>query len=513
MVGCPLAMTDGCARGNVDRIRTLKEKTFIHFISNGTSWNSIDEGGHLQASNEVGNTSHCNYCTLTGLSRDPQLAFTAGQFMTERPGGSDVSQTETSATPVHDAAGPPGSKYLLNGFKWFSSATDGEVALALARTGDVVLGTRSLSLFLLPMRLPLVTGNTRTPLSILPRTNENNNGILVHRLKNKFGTHPVPTAELSLNGSKAYLVGPVNQGVKSIAPVLQLTRIHSSFGSVGFLSRALSIARSFARVRKIDAGTRTLDEVPLHVSTLSHVCVLYTALLHLNFSAVVLLGRLECGTASTAEGARFRLLNPTVKAFAAYHACAGIEECMAALGGQGYMEENDLGRLLRDAMVEKIWEGTINVLGLDLVRAVKNEQGAVGAWVQWAEGILADAPKNITPQSSVDVVETAVKKLPSIFATTVTSELLPRATLLLFGHTSSALSLLEHATWAYKTNEPEPETRSHLLVFTRWAEEFGLRALLEDCERLATDVTRRTRDDQLIVYGRDGKSAWVATKL
>ena len=433
--------------------------------------------------------------------------------MTERPGGSDVSQTETSATLVDHAASSPGAEYLLNGFKWFSSATDGEVALALARTGDIDLGTRSLSLFLLPMRLPLVTGNTPTPISILPRTNENNNGILVHRLKNKFGTHPVPTAELSLNSSKAYLVGPLNQGVKSIAPVLQLTRIHSSFGSVGLLSRAFSIARSFARVRKIDAGMRTLDEVPLHVSTLSHVRVLYTALLHFNFSAVVLLGKLECGTASTAEGARFRLLNPTIKAFAAYHACAGIEECMAALGGQGYMEENDIGRLLRDAMVEKIWEGTINVLALDLVRAVKKEMGAVGAWVEWAEGLLADVPKGIIPQSSVDILKTAIKKLSSIFATTVTSELLPRATLLLFGHTSSALSLLEHATWAYKTNEPEPETRSHVSVFIRWVEELGLPALLVDCDRLAADVTRRIRDDQLIVYGRNRKSGWIATKL
>ena len=433
--------------------------------------------------------------------------------MTERPGGSDVSQTETSATPVGDNASSPGSKYLLDGFKWFSSATDGEVALALARTGDIALGTRSLSLFLLPMRLPLVTGNTPTPLGIHLRTSENSNGILVHRLKNKFGTHPVPTAELSLNGSKAYLVGPLNHGVKCIAPVLQLTRIHSSFGSVGLLSRALSIARSFARVRKIDAGTRTLDEVPLHVSTLSHVCVLYTALLHFNFSAVVLLGKLECGTASAAEGARFRLLNPTVKAFAAHHACAGIEECMAALGGQGYMEENDIGRLLRDAMVEKIWEGTINVLGLDLVRAVRKEQGAVDAWVQWAEGLLADAPKHLTPQSSIAFLKSAVEKLSSIFAATMASELLPRATLLLFGHTSSALSLLEHATWAYKTNEPESETRSHILVFTRWVEEFGLQALLEDCARLAADVTRRIRDDQLIVYSRDRKSARIATKL
>jgi hypothetical protein len=257
-----------------------------------------------------------------------------------------------------------------------------------------------------------------------------------------------------------------------------------------------------------------LDQVPLHVSTLSRVRVLYTALLHFNFSAVVLLGKLECGTASSAERARFRLLNPTVKALAAHHACAGIEECMVALGGQRYMEENDIGRLLRDAMVEKIWEGTGNVLALDLVRAIKKEQEAVAVWAQWAEGLLAGAPKDLIPQSSMEAVKTAVKKLPSIFAATVTSELLPRATLLLFGHTSSALSLLEHATWAYQTNKQEAETRSHVLVLTRWVEEFGLHALLEDCERLVMDPSQRIQDDQLVVYGSDGrKSARTAAKL
>jgi len=169
------------------------------------------------------------------------------------------------------------------------------------------------------------------------------------------------------------------------------------------------------------------------------------------------------------------------------------------------MEENDIGRLLRDAMVEKIWEGTINVLD-DLVRTVKKEREAVLVWAQWAEGLLPNELKNVIPQSSMEIMKTAVKKLPSNFATTITSELLPRATLLLFGHTSSALSLLEHVTWAYQTNAPEAETRSHMLVFTRWVEEFGLQALLEDCERLATDVTQRIQDDQLVVYGRDARA-------
>ena len=101
--------------------------------------------------------------------------------MTERPGGSDVSQTETAAVSMgSDKTSPAiGTPYSLNGFKWFSSATDSEIAVALARTGPSSLGSRSLSLFLVPLRFPLLPG---------PSPASASNGILVHRLKNKFGT-------------------------------------------------------------------------------------------------------------------------------------------------------------------------------------------------------------------------------------------------------------------------------------------------------------------------------------
>ncbi len=110
----------------------------------------------------------------------------------------------------------PGTKYVLNGFKWFSSATDSHIALALARTGPVTLGSRSLSLFLVPLRLPLSVDNR----------NNGSNNIFVHRLKNKFGTQIVPTAELSLEGTEAYLLGPLNGGVKTISSVLNITRLY-----------------------------------------------------------------------------------------------------------------------------------------------------------------------------------------------------------------------------------------------------------------------------------------------
>lgn len=315
------------------------------------------------------------------VSRDPATAFLSGQWMTERPGGSDVSLTETRATPTEPLATDLGSPYLLNGFKWFSSAAEGNMAVALARTGELSQGSRGLSLFLVPLRMGLYT----SPLS---------NGVLMHRLKNKVGTFGVPTAELELRDTRAWLMGPVNEGVKCVAMMLNITRVHSSVHSVGSLQRCLSIARAYAQVRATKSGTTLLKDVPLHVAGLANITLLYRALVHVTFGTIALLGKSECGKASVEEEARLRLLTPTIKGYAAEWATGGMEQAMGALGGLGYMEETGIGRyvvgfnrwqradtstpsLIRDAMVEKIWEGTINICGLDLTRAVTKDPNAV----------------------------------------------------------------------------------------------------------------------------------------
>lgn len=248
-----------------------------------------------------------------------------------------MSQTETVATPIPGASSPYGPVYTLNGFKWFSSATDSDVALALARTGAPNSGSRGLSLFLVPLRLPLL----RPPTA--PRPSPLTNHIKVHRLKNKVGTRIVPTAELELEGAVAYRLGAPGEGVKLIAPVLNITRVHSAVGSVGGLRRCLAAATAYSSVRAVAGGKRLLRDMPLHVAELARVGVLYRALVHMVFGAVLLLGETECGVATEEEEMRLRLLTPAVKAFAADKACAGMEECMAALGGQGYMEESGFG--------------------------------------------------------------------------------------------------------------------------------------------------------------------------
>jgi alkylation response protein AidB-like acyl-CoA dehydrogenase len=114
----------------------------------------------------------------------------------------------------------------------------------------------------------------------------------------------------------------------------------------------LAIATAYAKVRKVQGG-KLLKDVPIHVAELAKINLMYRGLAHLTFGAVRLLGRVECAVASEQEEHLLRILTPVVKAFAAEKACGCMEEAMTALGGAGYMEENDIGRVIRDCLVEK----------------------------------------------------------------------------------------------------------------------------------------------------------------
>jgi len=124
-------------------------------------------------------------------------------------------------------------------------------------------------------------------------------------------------------------------------------------------------------VRSVDGGKTLLKDAPLHVAELGKVALTYRAVAHLVFGTIRLLGRAECGKAGPGDEARLRMLTPACKAFAAERCVAAMEECMTALGGMGYMEEVGIGRLIRDGMVEKIWEGTTTIMSLDMLRAAK----------------------------------------------------------------------------------------------------------------------------------------------
>ncbi|MFA9444384.1 acyl-CoA dehydrogenase family protein [Egicoccus sp. AB-alg6-2] len=278
-------------------------------------------------------------------SRDPATAWTSGQWMTERAGGSDVGRSETVAR----AEGP---LWRLTGTKWFTSAVTADMALTLARPEGNGPGGRGLAMFYVEVR---DDGGRLNDLRVL-------------RLKSKLGTRQMPTAELALDGTLAHLVGPPADGTRNITPMLTVTRLWNAVTAASGLRRGLALARDYARRREAFQGA--LVDQPLHQATLAWLRVQHEASLQLAFRAVELLGRDEAGVATEREQQVLRLLLPITKLTTGKQAVAGASEALEAFGGAGYIEDTHLPQLLRDAQVLPIWEGTTNVLALDVLRAL-----------------------------------------------------------------------------------------------------------------------------------------------
>ena len=313
---CPLAMTDGAARAiELYGSPEMKARAFKHLTS-----------------------------------RDPKQFWTSGQWMTEKSGGSDVSGTSTIARK-------DGSQYRLYGTKWFTSATTSQMAMTLARPEGAEAGSRGLSLFYVELRNP--QGELQN--------------IRIHRLKDKLGTKALPTAELQLEGTPAQVVGGEGHGVRKISSLFNITRLYNAICSLGQMRRGIELATGYARLRS--AFGRKLIDHPLHALTLSDLQLEWMGCFHLIMKAVELLGKEECGKASETESALLRVLTPLAKLYCGKATVATASEVLECFGGAGYVEDTGLPRLLRDAQVLAIWEGTTNVLSLDMLRAFEKEKG------------------------------------------------------------------------------------------------------------------------------------------
>jgi alkylation response protein AidB-like acyl-CoA dehydrogenase len=314
---CPLAMTDGAAR-------TL-----------------LDSGNQALIGRAVPRLT----------SRDPALAWTSGQWMTEATGGSDVGSSETRAVRGSDG------EWRLFGRKWFTSAATSEMALTLARPEGAPPGGRGLALFYL---------ETRDDEGRL-------NGIEVCRLKDKLGTRKVPTAELLLQGCPARLVREPENGVRDIVPMLEMTRTWNSVCAIATMRRGMALSRDYAR-RRFAFGA-PLSEQPLHLDTLAWLQARTESSFHLCFYLVDLIGRREAGELTDLGAEELRLLTSLTKLSTGREAVAVMSEVIESFGGAGYVEDTGLPLLLRDAQVLPIWEGTTNVLSLDLLRALGATDG------------------------------------------------------------------------------------------------------------------------------------------
>ena len=279
------------------------------------------------------------------VSREPDQAWTAGQWMTEQQGGSDVGANAVEARP--EAGG-----WRLYGRKFFCSNVGGEVVLALARPQSAGPGTAGLGLFLIPR---LLADGTR-------------NHYRIDRLKDKLGTRAMATGEVTLEGAHAELIGDLERGFAQMTPMLNITRVHNAISSAAGMRRGLMLACAYAAQRS--AFGKRLDQHPLQRVVLTELAVAAEGCLHLTMRMAELLGRLECGSATDSERLLFRLGTSIAKLYTAKQAVAAASEALEAFGGQGYMEDTGIPRLLRDAQVLPIWEGTTNVLALDALRTL-----------------------------------------------------------------------------------------------------------------------------------------------
>jgi hypothetical protein len=194
------------------------------------------------------------------------------------------------------------------------------------------------------------------------------NNILVHRLKDKLGTRKVPTAELTLDGAIAVPVQGLTDGIRNIAPMLNVTRTWNSVSAVSYMRRGIALARDYA-LKRVAFGA-PLAEKPLHLDTLAGMQAEFEAAFHLTFLLVEMIGRDEAGELAGDEKDLLRLLTPLVKLTTAKQCMAAVSEALECFGGAGYVEDTGLPMLLRDCQVFSIWEGTTNVLSLDALRAV-----------------------------------------------------------------------------------------------------------------------------------------------
>ncbi len=313
---CPLAMTDGAAR---------------------TLLNS-------------GNETLIERAVPRLTSRDPDAFWTSGQWMTEATGGSDVGTSETVASLGEDGT------WRLTGRKWFTSAATSQMTLTLARPEGNGPGGRGLALFYLELR----DAHGRLQ------------NIRIHRLKDKLGTRKVPTAELTLEATPARLVMEPENGVRNIIPMLHLTRTWNSISAAALMRRDMALARDFARKRH--AFGATLANKPLHLDTLANLQAETEAAFHLTFFLVELIGREETGEISTDQRDLMRLLTSLSKLTTGRQSVMVASEVLEAFGGAGYVEDTGLPVLLRDSQVLPIWEGTTNVLSLDVLRAIGKDE-------------------------------------------------------------------------------------------------------------------------------------------
>jgi len=324
--------------------------------------------GFLYAMSEMG--LYCPLCMTDGAARlinlycekadkdrllkhiytdDSQELFTGAMFLTEKTGGSDVGANLVTARHYKDGL------YHLNGEKWFCSNANGDIIFVLARTDSSVKGTQGLSIFLVEKHLK---DGSKNPIEII-------------RIKEKLGVRSMASAECLLTNTVGKLVGKEFQGFSIMTDMINLSRVYTAMGSLSGSRRAIIEAYQFLNHRKT-FGKNAIDHALIR-DKFREIGSLYVGNFYLVWRAISALDHAENGNLE--EEQLLRILTPMIKKKVSEDGVFLARESMELMGGIGYVEDTVLPRILRDLVVNPIWEGSGNIMVLDMLRATLKSKG------------------------------------------------------------------------------------------------------------------------------------------
>ncbi|HJS86948.1 MAG TPA: acyl-CoA dehydrogenase family protein [Acetobacteraceae bacterium] len=282
-----------------------------------------------------------------------KAGVTVGMAMTEKQGGSDLRATMTTARPASTLRGS-GAPYLITGHKWFFSVPMSDLFLTLARTGS------GLSCFLATGWLP----------------DGSRNRLKLQRLKDKCGNKSNASSEVEFYDLHAVMLGEEGRGIRTIIEMAHLTRLDFAIGSSGLMRQALSQAVHHVTHRR--AFQRSLVDLPVMRNVIADLAVESEAML---WMAMRLAHALDRAEADRAEALLSRVGTPVAKYWACKRAPAFVAEALECHGGNGFIAEHLMERLYREAPLNGIWEGTGNVICLDVLRAMRREPESIGVFL------------------------------------------------------------------------------------------------------------------------------------
>ena len=345
------------------------------------AWTSPEPGGHSARAvlsylwNQIDGSTACPlgmaYACIPVLRSQPELApfaeaiaahaydpadvpigakkasGTIGYFMTEKHGGSDLRANVTVARPLGRRG--PGETYLVNGHKWFASVPMSDAYLTVAQTEGGV------SCLLVPRRLPDGTLNN----------------IKINRLKDKLGNKANASSEIEYHDAHAYLVGEEGKGIRTILSSAEYTRLDFAVGSAGLMRAALSQALHYNDYRT--AFGAPLSQLPIQAPVLADLALEWAGAAHLGFRVA----HAEDVQGDVSEALVSRLLTPIAKFWNCRRVPGVTEEVIQAIGGNAYIEEHPCPRYYREAPLNAIWEGTSNMMVMDVGRVLSRQPKAI----------------------------------------------------------------------------------------------------------------------------------------